>query len=234
VRIDVLLEELATPMLITERVLGSVEGMPPEIREGGGLVAAVNGLLAGEIDIAFGSIPDGKALPGSLTHIPVRLQPISLLLPGAHPLASLTEIPMNDLRDLKLVFQDQREMSDWQSWQESLAAAFGCRIGEPVNGHGRRAVALTVLRTGQPTLTRFESAPYDDLTLRPLVDPVPLMAWSMLWRREHSHPRIDEIVDLVQAFVSEQGWLTPPERAWWTPSKGPGLAATTRSKSPTS
>jgi DNA-binding transcriptional LysR family regulator len=221
VRMDVVLEELATPMLITEHVLGSVDKMRPEIREGGGLVAAINGLLTGDVDIAFGSIPVGKALPGALTHIPVRLQPISLLLPSAHPLASLTEIPMSDLKDVELVFQVQREMSEWQAWQESLTVAFGCRIGERVNGHGRRAVALTVLRTGQPTLTMFESTPYNDLTLRPLFDPVPLIAWSMLWRREHRHPRIDEIVGLVQAFVSQQGWLTPPEHDWWMPSQKP-------------
>jgi DNA-binding transcriptional LysR family regulator len=213
-RIDVVLEELTTPMLVAERVLGSVDGAPSEIREGGGLQTAVNGLLAGDIDIAFGTIPVGKSLPGSLAHMPVRLQPISMLLPASHPLASLTKIPMSYLRNMTLVVQAEEHMTDWQWWQESLAAAFGCELGERVHGHGCRVVALTVLRTGQPTLTRLERAPYDDLALRPLVDPVPLMAWSMLWRTEPRHPRIDEIVDLVQAFVAQQGWLTPPPHGW--------------------
>jgi DNA-binding transcriptional LysR family regulator len=217
-RVDVVLEELATPMLIVERVLGSAGGMAPEIREGGCLLAAVNRLLVGSVDIAFGSNPAGKALPGALAQIPVRLQPISLLLPCDHPLASLTEVPVDVLRDTPLVLQAQEGMSEWQSWQESFVTAFGCRVGERVQGHGWRAVALTILRAGQPALTRLENALYDDLTLRPLVRPVPLMAWSMLWRAEHSHPRISEIVDLVRAFVSEQEWLALPAHSWWMPS----------------
>jgi DNA-binding transcriptional LysR family regulator len=219
-RIDVLREALATPILITERALGSVDGMPPEIWEGQDFVAAVDGLSAGNVDIAFATIPAGKSLPSSLAHMLVRLQPISLLLPGTHPLASLPEIPVNKVRDLglEIVIQAQREAPSWQSWQENVAATFGWKIGERVHGQGNVSVALTVLTNGHPTLTRFERPPHDDLALRPLVDPVPLLAWSMLWRSEPSHPRIDEVLERVEVFVAEQGWLTPPDRAWWMQS----------------
>jgi DNA-binding transcriptional LysR family regulator len=223
-RIDVLVEGLATPILITERALGVIDGMVPEIWAGQDVGAAVAGLSAGNVDIAFAAIPPGKSLPNSLDHMPVRLQPISLLLPVAHPLASLPEIAMERIRDpgLEILIQAQREAPSWQSWQEKTAAAFGWKIGGRVQGQGMSSVALTVLRTGQPTLTRFERPPHDGLTTRPLVDPVPLLAWSMLWRSQPAHPRIAEVLQRVEAFVGEQGWLAPPERAWWTQSPWTG------------
>jgi DNA-binding transcriptional LysR family regulator len=109
-RVDVEMESLETPMLISEEVFGAVDDMLPEIREGHGFAAALPNLLAGEIDVTFGWLAPGERLPRGIARTLVRRQPINILLPRKHPLAAAQETRLTDLRrfpvDLRAAARD--------------------------------------------------------------------------------------------------------------------------------
>lgn len=56
----------------------------------------------------------------------------------------------------------------------------------------------------------------------PIVDPTPLYAWWLIWRREDHHPRLGELLEAFGAagrasrwleFHPEADWLPDPDRA---------------------
>src|SRR4029453_9690223 len=61
----------------------------------GGFGAALELLLAGRLDVAFGRSEGlGQRFPGQLTRRLVRLEPLALLLSQEHPLASMDAVPL--------------------------------------------------------------------------------------------------------------------------------------------
>jgi DNA-binding transcriptional LysR family regulator len=56
----------------------------------------------------------------------------------------------------------------------------------------------------------------------PIVDPTPLYAWSLIWRRDDHHPRLAELLEAFGAagrvsrwleFRADTDWLPDPDRA---------------------
>src|SRR5579884_817327 len=217
-RIDVEMESLETPMLISQEVFGVADDSLPEIREGHGLAAAMPGLVAGEIDITFGWLAPGDHLPRGIAHTLVRRQPVNILVEGDHPLAATPETPLGELRRFPVLVYAPREAVAWRAWQNGLISAFGLQLGKRIDMHGQRAITRAVLATGYPALTRLETAPSSELTLRPLVDPVPVLDWSMFWR-SGDQARIDPYLAKLEHFVAERRWLDPSDRLWWSPGE---------------
>jgi hypothetical protein len=44
------------------------------------------------------------------------------------------------------------------------------------------------------------------LAFRPLVDPVPLMPWSLAWRAEDDDPDVAALVQCARETARERGW----------------------------
>jgi|GEM_PF-1090639 len=218
-RIDVEMESLETPMLVSEEVFGAVDGELPEIREGHGLAATLPNLVAGDIDVTFGWLAPGERLPKGIAHRLIRRQPINLLLPVEHPLAGAAETPLAELRRFPVVVYAPREAVAWRAWQKALISAFGLQLGRRVDMHGQRAIARAVAASGSLALTRLVASPSVEVTLRPLVDPVPVLNWSMLWRSSEQ-ARIDPFLAKLEHFLAERRWLDPPDRLWWSPDEG--------------
>lgn len=217
-RVDIVMEGLATGQLIAEGPLEAL-GAAIEIREGQGLGGSLPHLLTGELDFAFGRVSSlNPRVSSPLDSMLVRLQPARVMLPPDHPLASWAEIPMKELVDLPLLLQGPLEASDWRDWQEELVAAFGLQVSKQIHGHGPNSLVRAVLSTGCGALTRLDRPASGAVVLCPVVDPVPLFPWSMMWRRpSHFEPRNSLACSRVREFVSEQQWLTPPEGSWWLP-----------------
>jgi len=215
-RVDVEMESLETPMLIGDEVFGAVDDQLPEIREGHGFATALPNLVAGDIDVTFGWLAPGERLPKGIAHTLVRRQPINILAPPSHPLASAPEIPLAELRRFPVLVYAPREAVAWRAWQKELITAFGLQLGTRVDMHGQRAVTRAVLASGHAAVTRLTTAPSNELTLRPLVDPVPVLNWSMLWRAS-DQGRIDPFLAKLENFLADRRWLEPPDRWWWSP-----------------
>src|SRR5829696_6977672 len=99
---DVIGEGLTAARVVetARQVAGSQEFT---VRYGGGLGAALPGVLAGRLDVAFGrSAGLPLALPTELTRRPFRYEPLGLLLLEGHPLAAGHVVPAARLRGLEI------------------------------------------------------------------------------------------------------------------------------------
>ncbi|WP_405498419.1 hypothetical protein [Streptomyces sp. NBC_00096] len=54
----------------------------------------------------------------------------------------------------------------------------------------------------------------------PLVDPTPLYAWSLLWRGEGGHPRLDALVGAFAEESARSRWLEYDPSRDWLPEPG--------------
>jgi hypothetical protein len=64
-----------------------------------------------------------------------------------------------------------------------------------------------------PILTMSTQPPVPGAVLRPLVDPVALYPWSMIWRAELRHAALDALHDAIDE-LSTGAWLAVPPGAW--------------------
>jgi hypothetical protein len=94
----------------------------------GGFGAALQLLLAGRLDVAFGR-SEGLGLPFPSTQLarrPVRLEPLALLLPHEHPLAALDAVPLAALRGAQVDASVGNDSApEWVDLAVGLLAAFG-------------------------------------------------------------------------------------------------------------
>jgi DNA-binding transcriptional LysR family regulator len=184
----------------------------------GGFGAALQLLLAGRIDVAFGRSEGlGQPFPaGQLARRLIRLEPMALLLPEEHPLAALEAVPLAMLRGTQVdasVGNDQAP--EWVSLAVQMLTAFGA---EPSPRHLHAAgLEETVehLRThGRPILTLAERPIAPGVVVRPLAEPVPLYPWAMVYRRGLRHPGVDALQDSSDEFARSERWLDLPADAW--------------------
>lgn len=184
----------------------------------GGFGAALQLLLAGRLDVAFGR-SEGIGWPfpdGQLARELIRLEPLALLLPEEHPLAALDAVPLAALRGTQVDASVGNDSApEWVDLAVRLLAAFGA---EPSPQH-LHAVGLeeTVqhLRThGRPILTLAERLIVPGVVVRPLTDPVPLYPWTIVYRRELRHPALDALQASAEQLARSERWREPPPDAW--------------------
>lgn len=195
------------------------------------LPAAVTSLRRGEIDAAFGRVhppEDG----GRLTHRLVRLEPLDVVMSAAHPLAGESRLRPADLRDTSLWFPAAINRLDFL---RRFSAHFGV-AGEfrGVNlGPGALAEYLRA-DPGQVTLFPADAPLPDGLRAVPLVEPTPLYAWSLMWRREERHPLLRPLLRAFAEAGRRRRWLEYVPGADWLPDVDLAAYAATTEGSATS
>src|SRR6266540_4063085 len=213
-----LLAEGHTPV----RVLRAARRRAPQAelvaRFHGGFGAALDLLLAGRLDVAFGR-SEGLGQPFPATQLArrlVRLEPLALLLPKEHPLAALDAVPLAALRGMQVDASVGNELApEWVDLGVRLLAAFGA---EPSPQHQHAAgLEETVehLRShGRPILTLVERPVAAGVVVRPLVEPAALYPWTMVYRRERRHPGLDALHASVDQLARRERWLELPPHGW--------------------
>ena len=207
--------------LTAARVVETARQVAPSqevtVRYGGGLGAALPGLLAGRLDVAFGraaGLP--LALPSELARQPFRFEPLGLLVLEDHPLAADDAVPAARLRGLEIDASNGNEDApEWVDLALSLCADFGARPSPPhphVIGPGETARHLQDHRL--PILTMTECARVPGAVVRPIVDPVPVYPWSMLYRADARHPGLGTLASVVAELGRTEGWTVMPQDAW--------------------
>jgi DNA-binding transcriptional LysR family regulator len=215
--IDVLAEGI-TPGVIAQHLRSELRGMPVETRQGQGLAACLPRVLSGEVDVAFGRVRGiGGSIPRGIASTLVRLEPMGVALPVEHPLAEHPEVRLAELAEVPILVHSAHEAVEWRNWQEDAASAFGLQITVRVHGHGASSANAAVLSYRQPGMGTLFRPGAEGVVMRPLIDPIPLYPWSAVWRASRRDGRIPEILPLIRQFVSDQGWLDPPEEPWWVP-----------------
>ena len=215
--IDLLSEGRLTGLRILESARAGAPEREFRSRYGGGVQAAMNPLRDGQIAFALGRADwTGRPTTTWLERSLVRYEALAVLLPADHPLAALEAVPVAALKnaeiDVNLASPEAPEWSDLARQFLRLADARATPPHLPAIGLENQADHL--VRQGLPILTGADHAAVPGGVVRPIVDPVPIYPWSLLWRRGRDRRVVELIQEAVAALGSEHGWLTLPDEAW--------------------
>ncbi|MFK3676641.1 LysR family transcriptional regulator [Microbacterium sp. NPDC090218] len=146
----------------------------------------------------------------------VRYEPLAVLIPEGHALADREVVPFDALRDTRVCSRAGGHITPgWLDATAQLLAPFGIdpAIGHPLVPGGEELAQHLRLRSA-PILTLASQPPVVGAVLRPVVDPVPLFPWAMVWRSGLAHPALQELRATAAALSDEHGWLDVPDDAW--------------------
>ncbi len=184
----------------------------------GGFRAALELLLAGRLDVAFGR-SEGLDQPfpaKQLARRLVRLEPLALLLPQEHPLAAMDAVPLGALRGTQVDASAGNEQApEWVDLGVRLLAAFGAEPSPPhLHAAGLEETMRHLRAEGLPILTLLERSLAPGVVVRPLTDPVALYPWTMVFHRELRHPGLDALHASIDELALREHWQELPPGAW--------------------
>jgi DNA-binding transcriptional LysR family regulator len=222
-RIDVW-GHLYAPMRTVRQALDQAPGLDIELGRARDLAAALSALSRGEIDAGFGRVHPrggGDGLDG-VAHRLVRLEPLDAVLGPAHALAERDWLRPVDLAASTLVLPAAAQRLDY-------LARFADRFGIARRSEGPNlglAEFLERIRAGRDCFSLLPAdlppPPGAGVAAIPIVDPTPLYAWSLIWRRDDHHPRLAELLESFAAAGRAARWLEFRPGADWLPD--PDLA----------
>jgi DNA-binding transcriptional LysR family regulator len=217
-RVDVLARGTG-PFDLVRGFLSAHPEVPVTLVTGGGAAAAVRAALAGEIDAGFGYLRGGAGEAGPRLRTAYSyLEPAEVIAAAGHPLArgGPGQARLADLARYPAWIPGIVPGSEWQSFYQELSAEFGLDIDPTGYVSGAESVfdaiaASESLVTFVGAKSRVALPPGAPLVRLPVVDPVPLYPWSVIWRRQ-GHPGIRRLVRYARrAFVA------PAPDACWLP-----------------
>ena len=202
------------PTRTVREALAELPGLEVELGTSRDLPAAVTSLRRGEIDVGFGRVHPLES-GGPLTHRLVRLEPVDVIMGAEHALAGESRLRPADLRTCSLWFPVAIDRLDFL---RSFSAHFGVpgEFGGVNLGPGAFAEHL---RADPAKVSLFPAdAPLPPgLRAVPLVDPTPLYAWSLVWRREERHPLLSPLLRGFTETGRRRRWLEYDPAADWLP-----------------
>jgi DNA-binding transcriptional LysR family regulator len=213
-----LLAEGHTPARVLRAARERAPGAELVARFRGGFATALELLLAGRLDVAFGRSEGlGRPFPAELlARRLVRLEPLALLLPEEHPLAALEAVPMAALRGIQVDASVGNDLApEWVDLAVGLLAAFGSEPSPPhAHAAGLEETVLHLRSHGRPILTMLERPMAAGVVVRPLADPAALYPWTMVHRRELRHPGLEALHASVDELAARERWHDRPAGAW--------------------
>ncbi|MFF3332182.1 LysR family transcriptional regulator [Streptomyces sp. NPDC002888] len=217
-----LLVDLNSPGLGTgRRVLHRARELAPGhelmARYESGLTGAAGEMIAGRLDASFGRFAGlAPALRSQLDHQPVRLEPMAVVLPEGHRLASLEEVPLAALAGERVyVGAGNPRTQEWTDLGHRLFDGRGIEVAPAVPlAVGDEEFRRIMSKTGNPILAVVNFPAMPGTVLRPLVDPVPLSPVSLVWRKGLVHPGFDALRRAAARLSAEEGWLARPANGW--------------------
>lgn len=219
-----LLVDVNSPGLVFERILARARELAPDCelmaRYESGLTGAAAEIAAGRLDASFGRYAGlDPLLRASLAHLPVRYEPMAVVLPAGHPLADRAEVPLGALAgETVYAGAGNPRTLEWTDLAHRLFAARGIRVAPPAPlAVGAEEFSRVMAKTGNPVLAVVDFPAMAGCVLRPLVAPVPVSPVSLVWRGGRRHPGIDALRAACTEAAATQGWLDLPTDAWIPP-----------------
>jgi DNA-binding transcriptional LysR family regulator len=209
--------DVVGPGLTPTLVLAQARQRAPDVeffaRFHTGSEAAVPLLAARQLDVTFGRSP---STADGLRQRPVRCEPIAVLLPERHPLARRKTVPLTSLRGTGVCFRAGNHATPgWEHAVLQLLAPFGIdAAGTHPHVQGTDELAQHIRDRDAPILAMTTQPPVPGAVLRPLVEPVALFPWAMIWRADADHPGIRPLNAAVGTLTAAEDWLSIPNGAW--------------------
>lgn len=217
----VVVDLLSEGRLTGPRFLEALRAAAPEHdvlgRYGHAGAAAIDLLRSAELDVALGRMDWlGQRPTDGYDRRLIRREPLALLLPGGHPLASLEAVPIARLAGLRIDVNPARpDAVEWTDLTGQFLDLTGAIPTPPhVSAVGLDNQAHHLIREGVPILTGGDHVEVPGGVVRPLVDPVPLYTWSIGWRRGLRSDLVAAIDAAAEALTGDSDWLQLPPNAW--------------------
>jgi DNA-binding transcriptional LysR family regulator len=179
-------------------------------RYSGGTGEALERLATGRLDVVLGRVDWLEAIPyPTIEGVLVRLEPLALLLPASHPLARQDAIRVRSLKGLEIDgLPPHSRTPEWADLITQFFAMSGSHSTPPhLPAVGLQEQGYHLVRQGLPILTSADHVEVPGGVMRPLVDPVPLYAWSMAWRRDAASDGLTALRDAAAELATAEGWL---------------------------
>ncbi|WP_020673834.1 LysR family transcriptional regulator [Amycolatopsis nigrescens] len=216
-RVD-LIDNRLSPMF----VLRKVAELDPELRieRSGrrGLAEALDPLVQGELDVAFGRVNDlGRELPEQLDRRLVRLEPLVALLPPEHPLAGGDAIRMADLGPAGIWLPSLAGPVEWLTYLRRMSERLDVVLDTSGNTYDlRHTLEQTRYGKNRVTLAGADMELAPDLNLRVLpFAPSPLFPWSIVWHRDNDRAALRRLLAALGRASRSAGWCAyDPGRDW--------------------
>ncbi|MFC0506626.1 LysR family transcriptional regulator [Micromonospora costi] len=222
--VDVVGQRL-TPALVLAAARARADGHEFFARFHGGLDASLPLLAGHRLDVTFGRWHGitGEP-PHGLEHHLIRYERISVLVPERHPLAEETEVPLAALRETDACWHCGDHVSaQWEQVMEQLFTDTGMPPAPPrPNVRGVDELAYHIQQWDLPILTISSQPDVPGAVVRPLVQPVAMYPWSMIWRKDLRHPGLAALREAADDLGTAGNWRDLPDGAW-LPSPEAGL-----------
>lgn len=183
-----------------------------------GLTHAAAEVAAGRLDVAFGYVGGLEpALRARLDHVPVRYEPLAVLLPDGHPLAgSGGPVAVGALAGERVYAGAGNPRTlEWTRLARELFEGRGIALAPPAPvAVGKDEFRRVMVKTRNPVLATVDFVDMPGCLKRPLADPLPLSPLSMVWRKGFRHPGLDALRRAAAHLAADRGWLDVPAGSW--------------------
>jgi DNA-binding transcriptional LysR family regulator len=169
-------------------------------------------LLDGRLDVGIGRA--AHAPPGVASHL-FRQDPLGVLVPTGHRFTALDGVPVATLAKEPLLLAEDAQAPEFNQFVVEMcrSAGFTPVVYEGTVESIRAAAALVA---GGRCLYCVPSSCISALPgtiWRPLIEPVSLYPWSILWRVTDDSDRVRAVITCARAMSHRLGWLTGLDRA---------------------
>lgn len=228
--VDVVGQRL-TPALVLAQARAQAAGHEFFARFHGGLDASLPLLAAHRLDVTFGRWHgvDGTP-PDGIEHELIRYERISVLVPEHHALAAEPAVPLAALRETDACWHcGDHASAQWEQAMLQLFADTGTPPAPPrPNVRGIDELAYHIQQWDLPILTISSQPDVPGAVIRPLVDPVAVYPWSLIWRTDlRRHPGLTALRAAARDLGAAANWLELPEGCWLPMPEGGGLRSLT-------
>ncbi|WP_432939245.1 LysR family transcriptional regulator [Kribbella sp. CA-253562] len=218
-RVDVY-DERFTPLRMLREATERDPRLRIELSMRQGLAVAVPAVRRQELDAAFGRVHDLPGpWPSELNRRLVHLEPLHAFLPEDHELADRTELRPADLRAWGISMPDPAGAAEWRGYLERLAARLEVPLRFTAPAIGRSHLVDQFLREKRAVGLGEMSIDAAGSGLRrvPIVEPTPLLPWSVVWHRHNPHPMLPTLLAKLGSAAlppasAPDRWVPDPDR----------------------
>jgi len=210
----VVIDLMSGGRLTATRILDLARTRAPTIefrgRYTGGTGKALERLVTGRLDAVLGRVDwlDAQPIP-SINRVLVRLEPLAVLLPADHALAREEAVPVRKLKGLEIDgLPPHTRTPEWSDLAVQFFALSGAHSTPPhLPAIGLEEQGYHLVRQGLPILASADHVEVPGGVLRPLVDPVPLYAWSLAWRHDAESDGLSALRSAAAELARAEHWL---------------------------
>jgi DNA-binding transcriptional LysR family regulator len=167
-------------------------------------------LADGRLDVGIGR---AAAAPPDVASILFRLDPLGVLLPADHPLAT-RPVPVAALVDERLLLGPEDRASEFDEFVNELCRAAGFPPSRYPGSVTSAQVAADLVLRGRCVQVLPSSCAQTStgLVWQPLL-PAACYPWSVLWRADDQAEHVSAFLRSARRMSAESGWLLPAAEA---------------------